>query len=83
MRARCLPILLSLASFASRVLGQVPAAAASNAPPATPARTVVDGTKVIDAFPWIEDLKNPEVQSWFKARNDYTRSVLDRIPGAR
>ena len=51
MRARC----LSLASFASRVLGQVPAVAASKTPPATPARTVVDGTKGIDAFGWIED----------------------------
>jgi prolyl oligopeptidase len=29
----------------------------------------------------MEDLKNPELQSWMKAQNDYTRSILDSIPG--
>jgi prolyl oligopeptidase len=29
----------------------------------------------------MENLKDPEVQSWMKAQNDYTRAVLGRIPG--
>jgi prolyl oligopeptidase len=52
--------------------------------PATPVRTVVDdyyGTKVSDPYRYMENLKNPEVATWFKAQNDYTRSTLDRIPG--
>lgn len=54
------------------------------APPPTPVRTVVDdyyGTKISDPYRYMEDLKNPEVQAWLKAQNDYTRSVLTRIPG--
>jgi prolyl oligopeptidase len=53
-------------------------------PPVTPQRPVADdyfGTKVIDPYRWLEDLKSPEVAAWMKAQNDYTRSVLDRIPG--
>ena len=47
-------------------------------------RAVVDdyyGTKVSDPYRYMEDLASPEVQAWFKAQNDYTRSVLAQIPG--
>ena len=53
-------------------------------PPATPRRVVVDeyfGNKIEDPYRYMEDLKSTEVQNWFKAQNDYTRSVLARIPG--
>jgi len=53
-------------------------------PPATPIREVSDtyfGTQIKDPYRWLEDLKSPEVQSWMKAQNDYTRSLLDRLPG--
>ena len=53
-------------------------------PPVAPVRTVIDdyyGAKVADPYRYMEDLKDPAVQSWMKAQNDYTRSVLDRIPG--
>lgn len=53
-------------------------------PPVAPVRVVTDeyfGVKVADPYRYMEDLKNPEVTSWFKAQNDYTRSVLNRIPG--
>jgi prolyl oligopeptidase len=53
-------------------------------PPVTPQRPVTDeyfGTKIIDPYRWLEDLKSPEVAAWMKMQNDYTRSVLDRIPG--
>src|SRR5271157_3571599 len=52
-------------------------------PPATAMHAVTDdyfGTKIIDPYRWLEDLKSPEVSAWMKAQNDYTHSVLDRIP---
>ena len=64
--------------------GQGSARAASDAVPATPARPVTEtyfGTRIVDNFRWIEDLKSPEVQSWFNEQNAYARGVLDRIPG--
>lgn len=54
------------------------------APPSTPTRPVTEiffGKKVVDNYRWIEDLKSPEVQGWFKSQNQYTRQVLDGIPG--
>ena len=54
------------------------------APPPAPTRVVVDeyyGNKIEDPYRYMEDLQSPEVQAWFKAQNDYTRSVLARIPG--
>jgi len=53
-------------------------------PPSTPTREVTDtyfGTKIIDPYRWLEDLKNPEVSAWMKGQNDFTRAVLDRLPG--
>jgi prolyl oligopeptidase len=52
--------------------------------PATPERPVIDdyfGTKITDSYRWIEDLKNPEVQQWFKDQADYTNSIITKIPG--
>jgi prolyl oligopeptidase len=49
-----------------------------------PVRAVTDdyhGTKVVDPYRYMEDLKNPEVQAWFKGQNDYTRAVLAGLPG--
>jgi len=54
------------------------------APPVAPVRDVVDdyfGTKITDPYRWMEDMKSPEFQTWIKAQNDYTRSVIDSIPG--
>lgn len=52
--------------------------------PIAPVRPVTDdyfGTKVIDNYRYMENLKDPEVQAWFKAENDYTRATLGAIPG--
>jgi prolyl oligopeptidase len=57
---------------------------APSAPPVAAVRTVTDeyfGVKVADPYRYLEDLKNPEVASWFKGQDDYTRAVLSRIPG--
>lgn len=53
-------------------------------PPVAPVRPVTDdyyGTKVVDPYRYMENLKDPEVQAWMKAQNDYTRAVLASIPG--
>lgn len=53
-------------------------------PPPAPVRVVVDdyyGNKIEDPYRYMEDLKSTEVQGWLKAQNDYTRTVLARIPG--
>jgi prolyl oligopeptidase len=53
-------------------------------PPVAPVRPVTDdyyGTKIVDNYRYMENLKDPEVQSWFKNQNDYTRATLASIPG--
>jgi prolyl oligopeptidase len=55
-----------------------------DSPPMAPVRAVTDdyySTKVADPYRYMENLKDPEVQAWMKAQNDYTRAVLARIPG--
>lgn len=57
---------------------------AQNNPPATPVREVTDtyfGTKVVDPYRWLENAKDPEAVAWMRAQNDYTRGVLEKIPG--
>jgi prolyl oligopeptidase len=52
--------------------------------PVAPVRPVTDtyfGTQVVDPYRWMEDLKSPEVQTWMKAQNAYTRDYLDHLPG--
>jgi prolyl oligopeptidase len=53
-------------------------------PPAASVRPVNDnyfGTSITDNYRWMEDLKSPELIAWMKGQNDYTRSLIDRIPG--
>jgi prolyl oligopeptidase len=53
-------------------------------PPVAPVRPVTDdyyGSKVVDPYRYMENLKDPEVLAWFKAQDDYTRAVLARVPG--
>ena len=51
--------------------------------PKTPEIPVTDdyfGTKITDNYRWLEDLKSPEVQSWFKAQSDFSHQIIDKIP---
>lgn len=53
-------------------------------PPVAPVRNVTDtyfGVKVSDPYRYMENLRDAEVQAWFKGQNAYTRAVLGRIPG--
>ncbi|HRI21825.1 MAG TPA: prolyl oligopeptidase family serine peptidase [Panacibacter sp.] len=33
-----------------------------------------------DPYRWLEDLKSEETKNWFKAQNDYTNIVLEKLP---
>ena len=53
-------------------------------PPVAPVKPVATdyyGTKVVDPYRYMENLKSPEVQTWMKEQNQYTRAVLAEIPG--
>jgi prolyl oligopeptidase len=84
MHAKHVRTLFALILFlAVPAMAQKDAPAASPAPPSTPVRDVKEtffGTEVTDPYRWLEDLKSPEVSSWMRAQNDYTRAMLDRIP---
>jgi prolyl oligopeptidase len=71
--------------FIALVLAAAPAAGlSSEPPPAAVARPVQDtyfGVTVDDPFRYFENRDDPEVRAWMRAQADYTRSVLDRIPG--
>ncbi len=38
------------------------------------------GTTIPDPYRWLEDIKNPEVEKWFKDQADYTNAELAKIP---
>jgi hypothetical protein len=53
-------------------------------PPVAAMRPVTDdyfGRQVVDPYRYMENLKDPAVEAWFKAQNNYTREALARIPG--
>ena len=53
-------------------------------PPVAPVKPVINdyfGTKVVDPYRYMENLKDPEVQAWMKAQNEYTRAMLAKDPG--
>ena len=39
------------------------------------------GVTLKDPYQWLEDLKNTEVQNWFKAQSEFTDNALSKIPG--
>lgn len=52
--------------------------------PKTPEIPVVDdynGMKITDNYRWLEDMKNPEVQSWFKEQANFSQTIINKIPG--
>ncbi len=55
-----------------------------DSPPVATPRPVADyfhGTRVIDNYRWLEKADSPEVQKWVSEENDYTRALLDPLPG--
>ncbi|HEY0795285.1 MAG TPA: prolyl oligopeptidase family serine peptidase [Acidisarcina sp.] len=55
-------------------------------PPAAPVKPVVDtyfGQKIEDPYRYMENQKDPAVVAWMKSEADYTRAVLDSMPGRK
>jgi prolyl oligopeptidase len=52
--------------------------------PATKTVDVTDtyfGRTYRDSYRWLENLKDPDAQAWFKTQADLTDGILDKIPG--
>jgi prolyl oligopeptidase len=84
MPARSITLFVLSLALNATLSGQTLVSSTAPKPPATPTHEVTDeyfGTRIVDSYRWLEDLKSPEVSAWMKAQNDYTRAVLDRIPG--
>ena len=69
------------------MLPRLAAALPESAPPlpeVAPVKAVTDvyfGISVSDPYRYMENLADPAVQRWFKSQADYSRGMLDRIPG--
>ena len=77
------PNLARLAAFSMFLLAVVGVARGQ---PAAPIRPVTDdyfGTKVVDDYRYMENLRDPEVQGWMRAQAEHTRAKLDAIPGRK
>ena len=62
----------------------VSAALATPPPAPAPVRPVTDdyfGTKVTDPYRYFEQADNPDLARWMKAQADYSRRVLESLPG--
>lgn len=56
----------------------------ADGPPAARKDPVTDtyfGTTLTDDYRWLEDVKSTEVTDWLKSQADYTKNLLDKIPG--
>lgn len=52
--------------------------------PAAPSKPITEdyfGTKITDHYRNLEDIKDPAVQTWFKAQGVYAENILDNIHG--
>jgi prolyl oligopeptidase len=64
----------------------VPVAVGAASLPVAPVKPVTDdyyGTQVTDNYRYFEESGNAVYQQWMKAQAEYTRSVLDGIPGRK
>ena len=53
-------------------------------PPKTPIRNVTDslhGVSITDPYRWLEDQNSPETRKWIDGQIEYTKSLLDPLPG--
>lgn len=82
LRSACLVALLAFPLVQATLSAQDPAP--PTAPPVAPIHPVTNeyyGVTITDPYRYIENLKDPEVEAWFKKQNAYTRGVLGKIPG--
>ena len=72
-----LPIILFIALFGCKQQS-------TDSPPVAPVKNVVEehwGVKVDDPYRYMENLEDPDVQTWFKGQAEYASQVLAKIPG--
>ncbi len=53
-------------------------------PPVTRVANVIDdysGTKVTDPYRWLEDQNSPDTRAWITQQNNYTNSIVKKLPG--
>ena len=77
-------LLFSLCSFLLVGADSKSSSRVPDSPPLATPRPVADyfhGTRVIDSYRWLEKADSPEVQKWVSEENDYTRALLDPLPG--
>jgi prolyl oligopeptidase len=77
-------IKIMLFSLAILLMVQCSARKTPEKPPLAPVDPVEDeyfGKKISDPYRYMENLKDPVVQKWFKSQTDYSRSVLNSISG--
>src|ERR1700682_3345255 len=58
----------------------------SAAYPSSRKEKVVDkihGVEIPDPYRWLEAADSKEVQAWGEKQNQYTRSILDKLPGRK
>jgi len=82
--------LLSLSSIAMVAVyaSDSKSSSTSSTPPAAPPKAeikpavdIYHGTKVVDNYRWLEDGNSPETQKWVADEMEYTRALLDPLPG--
>jgi len=73
---------LFLSALLVPLLGNLSAAETKPAPLAAkkPVVNEYQGTKVEDAYQWLENDNDPAVQAWSKAENARSRAYLDHLP---
>lgn len=65
------------------LIALVAPAYAQNAPPTARVENVTDdyfGTKVVDPYRWMEDLRSDETQKWMRGQADYADAYLKKLP---
>src|SRR4051794_10186335 len=86
---RLLVVLFFLSLFAAAVYAGDSKSSSSTstepaAPPKAEVKPIVDiyhGIKVVDNYRWLEDGNSPATQKWVADEMDYTRALLDPLPG--
>ncbi|HEV2385895.1 MAG TPA: prolyl oligopeptidase family serine peptidase [Candidatus Acidoferrales bacterium] len=76
------PVQVGVLLLSAAALAAVPQS--PEKPPVAPVRAVTTsyfGVEVTDPYRYMENLKDPQVQSWMNAQNQYASALLESIPG--
>src|SRR5947209_4696786 len=77
-------ITVSFSFLAVVFAGHSKTARVPDSPPVAEPKPVVDyfhGTRVIDNYRWLEKSDSPETRKWVESENEFTRALLDPLPG--